>query len=79
MGETSRFEQELGMEHVKAARKKEESSHMKRHQLLVHDGLDNDFILKVVSYHRSALSRHRSKKLSESEREGGERIKHPEF
>ena len=57
VGETNRFEQERGIEHVKAARKKEESSHMRRHQLLVHDGLDNDFILKVVSYHGSALSR----------------------
>ena len=49
--------QERGLEHQTAARRGDGSSHMAKHQALEHQNQEPDFILKVVSYHTSALSR----------------------
>ena len=71
VGETSRSLQERGMEHWRAARGKKETSHMRIHQEQQHGGEEPSFILKPVSFHRTALSR----QLSEAvriRRRGGE-------
>ena len=57
MGETSRTVQERALEHLGAARRKAEDSHMHKHQMLEHDGEPGRFMFKIVSQHRTALNR----------------------
>ena len=57
VGESSRSIQERAREHWDAAIKKEEKSHMTRHQGLVHPGEQPEFTFKLVSTHKTALSR----------------------
>ena len=57
VGETSRSVQERAVEHLGAARRQEEDSHMYKHQRLEHAGEQPNFHFKVVSQHRTALSR----------------------
>ena len=57
VGESSRSIQERAVEHWSAARRGDQKSHMVRHQDKEHPGEDPKFIFKVVSYHRTALSR----------------------
>ena len=52
VGETSRSIQERG-----AARRKEDTSHMRRHQILEHGGEEPRFLFQVVNYHTTALAR----------------------
>ena len=60
VGETSRTVYERANEHwgaalgSTAARAK---SHMAKHQELVHNGREPEFIMRVVKFHRTALSR----------------------
>ena len=55
MGESSWSAQERGKEHYDAARRGEEKSHMVRH--MEHGGQASRFVLKVVSYHPTAIER----------------------
>ena len=57
VGESSRSIQERAVEHWSAARKKDGTSQMFKHQTLVHGGEEPAFVFKVVSYHRTALNR----------------------
>ena len=57
VGETSRSIEERAQEHWGAARRKEEKSHMQKHQIMEHDGAAPKFIFKLVSSHKTALSR----------------------
>ena len=57
VGESSRSIQERAVEHWSAARKQDGTSHMFKHQSLVHGGEEPEFMFRVVSYHRTALSR----------------------
>ena len=60
VGETSRTIQERGREHWAAARgssKAKEGSHIAKHQEQMHKGEDPLFILRAVSFHKTALSR----------------------
>ena len=58
VGETSRSIQERSKEHWEDVRGKKEDSHMIRHQIMEHGAANPPkFIMRVVGYHRSALSR----------------------
>ena len=57
VGETSRSIQERALEHLGDARKGDPKSHMIKHQGMKHPGEPPDFYFKMVSTHRSALSR----------------------
>ena len=57
VGKSSRTVQERALENHDAAKKKDETSHIWRHQRLVHGAQEPSFIFKVVSQHRSALNR----------------------
>ena len=61
VGETSRTVQERALEHWSAARgssnQKKEGSHMRTHMEQRHGGKEPSFIMRVVEFHRSALSR----------------------
>ena len=53
VGESSRSIQE----HWGAARRKEETSHMSKHQIMEHGGAPPEFVFKVISYHKTPLNR----------------------
>ena len=57
VGESSRSIQERATEHWGAARRGDDDSHMVKHQSLAHKGEQPTFLFKVVSTHRTALSR----------------------
>ena len=58
VGESSRSIQERSKEHWEDVRGKKEDSHMIRHQIMEHGAANPPkFIMRVVGYHRSALSR----------------------
>ena len=57
VGETSRSIEERAQEHWGAARRKEEKSHMLKHQKMEHDGAAPKFVFKLISSHKTALSR----------------------
>ena len=60
IGETSRTIQERGLEHWAAYRgnkKSKEGSHIYKHQELQHGGEEPKFMMRAISFHRSALSR----------------------
>ena len=57
VGESSRSIQERAKEHWGAARRKEEDSHMHKHQTLVHAREAPKFLFKLISSHRTPLSR----------------------
>ena len=64
VGETSRSIQERGMEHwnaSKGSQKQKEGSHIFKHQQLHHKGAEPDFVLRMVTTHKTALSRQTSK------------------
>ena len=45
------------MEHLGAARRKTDDSHIYKHQMMEHEGEQGKFMFKVVSVHRTALNR----------------------
>ena len=57
VGETSRSSQERAEEHWGAAKRKNIRSHIHKHQSVEHEGEESAFIFKVISHHRTALSR----------------------
>ena len=60
VGETSRTIHERAKEHwgaTKGSTKEMEGSHMVKHMTQYHEGREPQFIMRVVEYHRSALSR----------------------
>ena len=60
IGETSRTIQERSLEHwgaYKGSKKEQDKSHIFKHQELVHGGREARFLMRVISTHRSALSR----------------------
>ena len=57
VGETSRSIEERAQEHWGAARRREEKSHMNKHQIMEHNGEQPEFIFKLISSHKTALSR----------------------
>ena len=57
VGESSRSVQERALEHWGAAAKKDERSHMVKHQSMEHAEEPPQFIFKVISTHRTALNR----------------------
>ena len=58
VGETSRTILERAKEHWQAWRSRKNESHIRKHQELCHEGAgEPDFVMRAVSFHRSALSR----------------------
>ena len=57
VGESGRSIQERALEHWADYRRGDDSSHIRKHQGMVHPGEEPQFQLKVISYPRSALSR----------------------
>ena len=58
VGETSRTIQERSSEHWGAWKRRDERSHITKHQMLHHGGNEQPaFTMKVVSQHKTALSR----------------------
>ena len=57
VGETSRSIYERAKEHWGAYQGGTEDSHIRKHQLLVHQGESHNFIMRLVEFHQSALSR----------------------
>ena len=57
VGETSRSIQERSQEHWSSFRSKSNKSHIHVHQMLEHGGEPPNFIMRAVSYHKTALSR----------------------
>ena len=57
VGETSRSLQERSQEHHADLRNGRDKSHMLKHRMLHHDNKDTPFIMRAISFHRSALSR----------------------
>ena len=57
VGESSRMIQERGQEHWADFRRNKKDSHIRKHQELQHNGEAPNFIMRAVSFHRSALSR----------------------
>ena len=60
VGETSRTIQERAREHwaaTKGSKKDLEGSHMAKHMQQYHEGREPQFMMRVVEFHRSALSR----------------------
>ena len=75
VGETSRSIQERGMEHwnaSKGSQKQKEGSHIFKHQQLHHNGAEPDFVLRMVTAHKTALSRQTSKAVRIMRRGGAE-------
>ena len=56
VGESSRSIQDSAMKHCGAAKRNDGTSHMIKHQSLVHSLEQPEFMFKVVSYHRTALN-----------------------
>ena len=77
--ESSRTIQERALEHHDAARKKDETSHMYRHQRLVLGAEEPRFIFKVVSNHRSALNRQIKEAVSRQDQEERGSTRNSEF
>ena len=57
IGESSRSIQERAKEHHADLLHRREKSHMLKHRVLHHQDKETPFIMKAISYHRSALSR----------------------
>ena len=58
VGETSRTILERAKEHWQAWRSRKNESHIRKHQELCHEGAgEPDFVMRAVSFYRSALSR----------------------
>ena len=57
VGETCRSIQERGAKHWEGWRRKDEKNHIHKHQILEHEGAPPKFILRPVSYHKTALNR----------------------
>ena len=57
VGESSRSIQERASEHLGAARRKEETSHMSKHQIMEYGGAPPESVFKVISYHKTPLNR----------------------
>ena len=74
VGESPRTVQEQAVEHHDAARKRDKTSHMRRHKRLVHGAMEPKFIFKVVSHHRSALNRQIKEAVSIRRRGGAQGI-----
>ena len=70
IGETSRSIQESALEHQPDLRNKRERSHNK-HRVLHHEDKETPFMMKVVSFHKSALSRQAAEAVR-IRRRGGE-------
>ena len=58
VGETARSVQERSREHWEGYRRKDNDNHMVKHMTLHHEeGAEPEFLMKVVGFHRTALSR----------------------
>ena len=60
VGKTARTIQERAREHwaaTKGSKKDVEGSHMAKHMQQYHEGREPQFMMRVVEFHRSALSR----------------------
>ena len=57
VGETSRSIKERGGEHIAAYRSSNKDSHIFKHQSMEHPGEEPEFILRVASFHKTALER----------------------
>ena len=71
IGETSRSIQESALEHQPDLRNTRERSHNK-HRVLHHEDKETPFMMKVVSFHKSALSRQAAEAVR-IRRRGGEK------
>ena len=65
VGESSRSIQERSIEHWADFKKESNKSHILKHQSMVHGGGAPSFIMRAVSFHKTALSR----QVAEAERE----------
>ena len=70
VGESSRSLQERMVEHWSSYRRKEEGSHIRKHQEQHHPDKDPRFLVKAISYHRTALSRQIREAVRIRKREG---------
>ena len=70
-GESSRSIQERSQEHQADFRKEKEKSHMWKHRMIHHQGEDIKFVMRAVSYHKTALSRQTAEAVR-IRRRGGE-------
>ena len=74
VGETSRTIQERALEHwaaLRGSKKAREGSHMAKHVEQFHKGEDPLFYMRIVSFHRTALSRQTAEAVR-IRRRGGE-------
>ena len=71
VGETGRSIQERGEEHWAAYRTGSTKSHILKHQNLEHGGAAPQFIMRAVSFHKTALSRQVASSKDKEERRGG--------
>ena len=71
VGESSRSLQERAVEHWRAAKSSKQTSHMRVHQEQHHGGREPRFMIKPVSFHKTALSRQVSEAVR-IRRRGGE-------
>ena len=74
VGESRRSVQERGKEHYDAARRGDQGSYMVRHRVMEHGGQASRFVLKVGSYHSTALSRQVKEAVRIRRREGAGHI-----
>ena len=81
VGECSRSIEERASEHWGAARRKEETSHMSKHQIMEHGGAPPEFVFKVISYHKTPLNRQIKEAIMIRRRGGATEIlnSHSEF
>ena len=71
MGETSRSIKERVGQHWADYAGRETKSHILKHQLLTHQGEEPEFIVRAVSFHKTALDRQVSEAVR-IKRRGGE-------
>ena len=73
IGETSRSIQERALEHHADLKNKREKIHMYKHRVLPHEDKETPFLMKAISFHKSALSRQAAKAVR-IRRRGGRRV-----
>ena len=71
VGETSRSIKERSEEHWSSYKSGSEKSHMMKHQTMEHGGEPSQFVMRVVSFHRTALSRQIAEAVRIRRRGGG--------
>ena len=74
VGETSRSIKERSEEHWSSYKSGSVKSHMVKHQNMEHGGEPSEFVMRVVSHHKTALSRQIAEAVRIRRRGGRERF-----